>query len=103
MTIKALLQAARGLIVQGWTQGAYARDYNERITPYGGPSACKFCMSGAVAHLLGGGAVHSAEFINALRALRCAIDWPVAAWNDTPGRTQDEVLAAFDRAIELLP
>lgn len=26
--------------------------------------------------------------------------WNIVFWNDTPGRTKNEVLAAFDRAIE---
>ena len=38
-------------------------------------------------------------------ALHAAIPLPLTAsipeWNDTPGRTQAEVISAFDRAIEL--
>jgi hypothetical protein len=39
------------------------------------------------------------------QCLRAAIPLPPTAcipgWNDTPGRTQGEVVAAFDRAVEL--
>jgi hypothetical protein len=37
-----------------------------------------------------------------MRFLREALDWKcIPEWNDTPGRTQAEVVAAFDRAIAL--
>ena len=31
--------------------------------------------------------------------LSAQMNFGIARWNDTPGRTHDEVLAAFDRAI----
>jgi hypothetical protein len=38
----------------------------------------------------------------AMHFFRAAIgDRSIPEWNDTPGRTQAEVLAAFDRAIDL--
>lgn len=36
-----------------------------------------------------------------LRFFRSAIQSGIVDWNDAPGRTHAEVLAAFDRAIEL--
>lgn len=41
-------------------------------------------------------------YLTGKKALRSAINAPsVVLWNDTPGRTFDEVLAAFVRAEEL--
>ena len=103
MTIKAILQAARDLIAKGWTQGAYARDARDAVTPYGGPSACKFCASGAIAHIIGGNAAASDEWYRALRVLTETTNWPIASWNDQPYRTQADVLSAYDRAIASCP
>jgi len=43
----------------------------------------------------------SRDFAEAGLALRAAVG-DIVAWNDAPERTHGEVLAAFDRAIELL-
>lgn len=99
MTTKERLIAARDLVAKGWTQGVYARDANDRYTPYGGPNACKFCASGAVAHVTD---IFLQSFEDALTLLKRAIDGKaVVPWNDASERTQAEVVAAFDRAIEL--
>jgi hypothetical protein len=35
------------------------------------------------------------------KAVGCTHSYEIARWNDAPERTQAEVLAAFDKAIEL--
>ncbi len=39
------------------------------------------------------------EAYRCVKALRRIVGYPIPAWNDDPGRTHDEVLEAFGRAI----
>ena len=91
------LRAARALIAApgGWTQGASARDSNGRAIVSHSPSAVCFCSGGALFRVNG----HYLENREALRrAMNCD---NLVDWNDVLGRTQAEVVAAFDRAIAL--
>lgn len=94
MTALEILKAAREKVAAGWTQKFYFRE----VAGVG----C-FCAMGAVneAAVVAGYADHA----GALDALKHAIDgvseMSIVHWNDRAGRTKDEVLAAFDRAIEL--
>lgn len=87
MSAKKVLIDARALIARGWVQGIYELRTDDGL---------KFCALGAI---------HGAESYNpgdsrdAQLTFRNAIPLPIVPWNDTPGRTQAEVLAAFDRAI----
>jgi glycine/D-amino acid oxidase-like deaminating enzyme len=98
-TAVELLVAGRALIEAGWCTGSSARDAKGLVTPFGGPKACSFCMSGALCHLM--------NFIErahqtAVKALQQAIGTTqIAAWNDAFGRTKEEVLLAYDQAIEI--
>jgi hypothetical protein len=95
-----VLRRARGYVEQGWTQGALARDAHGAIALTGGRNATCWCCHGA----LDRAERHSDEVrMAAATALRSAIGTPnVSRWNDAPGRTQAEALAAFDRAIALV-
>lgn len=98
MNVRKILVAARALIAKGWTQGCFARDENGRPTPFGGPKAVCFCMSGALSHVsaLNG----SQPNMKAIELLQAEIGHPwLAPWNDEKGRTQAEVLAVYDAAI----
>jgi len=89
VTARDVLINTRGLIVEhGWVQGTF------------GSEGEGFCVLGAFR-----AQTHQVTWrlrVRAVQALEDAtgtIDLP--GWNDdTPGRTQQEVLAAFDRAIE---
>lgn len=84
------LRYARTLIEKGWTQGAYAVDENGRAVSENSTYAKSFCAVGACL-----AAKTSSYYLDRL------ISQDVVAWNDTPGRTKEEVLDIFDRAIAL--
>ena len=89
-----------------WTRGAYARrQYGETCGPLH-PDAYSFCSVGALRYVNGG---DSGGYTPALRWLDAAgsdnvvntLTTSLSVWNDALGRTHDEVVARFDRAIEL--
>lgn len=100
LTAVDLLAGARALIEKGFCKGASARDAKGFPTPFGGPSACSWCASGAICHLA---SIVTASHKVAMAALRKAAGTTgsIAYWNDAPERTQADVLAAYDRAIEI--
>jgi hypothetical protein len=93
MTTKEILIAAREKVAHGWCQREFVSDDG------------KLCPLGAINRL----GVDRDAAQNAKHALATAIVGPphvhssgtVMQWNDAKGRTQAEVLAAFDKAIEL--
>lgn len=99
MSAAEVLRKARALLTPegAWTQGDYARDAIGREVGYLDPAATCFCTVGAVS------AAASALGLNrrlGIDRLQEVLKWPhLPSWNDLPGRTQAEVLAAFDAAI----
>jgi hypothetical protein len=91
------LREARALIAKGWTQGTFRASRPSE-------SVC-YCLYGAINKAVLGYAdadcsatFEYEEFLG--KAIgREPLD--LANWNDDPERTQAEVLAAFDKAIEL--
>ncbi len=104
MTIKEILLAARTLILQGWCLGTYARDVNGHPVSPQHVTATSFCMMGAIWRVSPGfdrykhGAMGQLESV-VPRDQGKSLGW----WQDQPGRTVDDVLAAFDLAIEKSP
>lgn len=96
-TVADVLDAAADLLEKpkGWTQGAYARDADGRdVNPYEkwrpSPEAVCFCLYGALAHVASQAGMEKTPFL---------VDpLPSTKWNDTPGRTQSEVVAALRAA-----
>ena len=85
MTTRETLIAARAAIVAcGWAQGCYRNTRGQ------------VCALGAIEAATGR---MGAEGEPAAAALTLAVGGRLAAWNDAPGRTVEEVLSAFDRAI----
>jgi len=86
------LRAARTLVERGWVQGDYSR----------GPCVCTL---GALNAAFGDDPntdTRSNKWFDAKKLLESVVETPfLDVWNDEPGRTQGEVLAAFDKAIEL--
>jgi hypothetical protein len=87
-----------------WTQRTYARDLHGAPTDYRGPNAVCFCALGAVNRSAdddetapSSWAIHVGQA--AARVVGTYVDAPVASWNDRPGRTHAEVVAAFDATI----
>lgn len=99
MSALEVLIAARARIAtpDRWCQGAYWRGANgEVVESYG--SDCVSCCSLGALHSVG----DSDEARQYLREANAKVPcWNLAVWNDAPDRTHAEVLAAFDRAIEL--
>lgn len=92
------LKKARDLIARegGWTQGAYARDAAGSACSIGANAQC-FCTLGAL-RLASDGDRDLARAAAAALRDRHSMVW-IDDWNDTPGRTQAEVVALFDAAI----
>jgi hypothetical protein len=92
------LRKAKALIERGWTQGAFARRANGRVIGYESDDASCFCIAGALMRVT----PLISDFERLCHPLTRATGSPrLDHWNDAPGRTQAEVLAAFDKAIEL--
>lgn len=81
------LREAKALIERGWCQGRMATGDG------------RVCIRGAIL----GAFTEEAEERRADALLKKAAGFSgyLGDWNDLPGRTQAEVLAAFDKAIEL--
>ena len=106
----AALTAARALIAQGWTHGAFQREVDGVMC---------YCLTAAAIMAETGLSVSDWHWncVFDLLAIKSRLTIPklqdaigddndftdpvrsVTAWNDAPGRTQEEVLALIDRAI----
>ncbi|MGE0289088.1 MAG: hypothetical protein AB7I42_22820 [Bradyrhizobium sp.] len=85
----ATLRDAAALVERGWTQGAWARNAAGNGVFYDAPDAVRWCAIGAI------WADDKDRRWGALLALGRHVGIEVSAWNDLPGRTADEVLAAL--------
>jgi len=98
------LREARALIASGWCQGSLARrkwgrGYRQ-VSPYAA-NAVQWCAAGALealhARLECEEPSAAATYLTA--HIPAAFPYGLDLWNDLSGRTQDEVLALYDRAI----
>ena len=124
--IKSVLVKAREVIQDEtcWTQHAYARDENGTIAdPCNQDESCQWCMTGAVRSVLGHKrradedivmkhlATSISEYIESVEDEKRRYRYTprphdfhsgfVAGFNDKPARKHRDVLAAFDKAIEM--
>jgi hypothetical protein len=110
-TVRDTLIKARGWIARGWCQRTSARAADGSQVMAADALATQWCAVGACARAsfddIPTERIHL--FDNALATLRDVIaardsnysrSEPVAVFNDAHGRTQAEVLAVFDAAIE---
>lgn len=112
MTPAEVLRAARALIAtpERWTRSTYMRDsaglrLDIRCADDRARAVC-WCSLGATAQVAsdcdyGASDCDYGAEVKADRLLEAAVGGDVVRWNDRPGRTHAEVLAAFDRAIAL--
>ena len=103
-----MLSEARALLARGWCQFDNALDEDSDPVDPTSASARSWSASGALLAVWEQwrSAGKPAELVSrgyaeATLALK-AIAGDIAPWNDTPERTHEQVLAAFDHAIELL-
>lgn len=101
MTTLEILRRGRERVAKGWCQKAQARDADGFSSNADSPSAAQWCAIGAIVDE----ADESGARLEAQRALRGALGrsrltyYAVVEWNDTPGRTQAEVITLFEKAI----
>lgn len=95
-TVAATLREALGFVGRGWTQGASARTTSGAADWPRSPMAVCWCADGAICAT----GCSLPEQFAALAALgRVTDSYSIIYWNDTPGRTQADVIDAFERAI----
>lgn len=105
--VRDLLIRARARIERGWTQGAMARDGNADfiIVPTTAPEATCWCIAGALLADATLGTANCGAAYTALLDAHKSLNGDkqnstLSIWNDAPERTQADVLALFDKAIE---
>ena len=105
---RTILESAIERVEQGWVQGTMARDKHDRAVLAESQIACKWCVLGAMSRAAAD--LRRADTLCHLDALDLASDTvsevvteygtPFAAnWNDTPGRTKEQVIDAIKDAI----
>ena len=94
-----IIAEARQRVLAGWCQGAVARDANGRTVPFSSPEARRWSTLGAL--LASRDGQPPTDLVDAVSSLhRSTGESALEVWNDRTGRTQKEVVAAFDRALE---
>lgn len=78
---QALRQAKARIVKYGWVQGEYGRKDDG------------YCMAGAC---------QGSDLSPEMSVLRAVVDDLLCNWNDAPERTLEDVLSAFDAAIDLV-
>lgn len=82
----------------GWCQGTYARNWvGKKVDPHN-KSACSFCLLGALEKIYDGTSIAMREAKQALYLHAIPHNIGLVEWNDAPGRTQAEVIAALKAA-----
>jgi hypothetical protein len=96
-----IVAEACGRVLTGWCQGSIARDEDGDAVDALSSDARRWSTLGALMASWGGGPVE--DLRTAVAAVRDSIDRaPLEVWNDRPGRTHKDVVAAFERAITSL-
>ena len=96
-----ILKAARALIdtPEKWTRGLNARDaHGQDVRPNSLEAVC-FCARGAIIRSAGFEHIDAYELLQ--NALPIGGNDFVPAYNDNPDTTHADIMALFDRAIEL--
>ena len=83
---------------KGWCQGVYARNlYGRKVDPHH-KSACRFCLLGALDKIYDATSIAMMEAKQALYQHVIPHNMGLAEWNDTKGRTREEVIEALRKA-----
>ena len=104
-----ILTDARDLVARGWCQTDDARDARGATVPPGSPDACCWSLLGAIVASSGGPERLRSDRRTLADVAKASLAVGLATgeeslrdWNDAPGRTSAEVIAAFDEALALL-
>lgn len=99
LKISEILDKAADLIEPkgAWTQGESARDDQAVGLMADNPTACSFCMYGAIVRASGGYLEGNEVCSRAIRFLGVP---SLINWNDRPNRTQAEVVAKLREAAQ---
>lgn len=107
MTAREILILARGYIEKGWCRGQFARTEDGEGALAVSEDARSWCALGAIERATFEVPMQSyasrgaaERLLREAAGVRSDFD-ATTAWNDDPERTKEEVLAAFDKAIEL--
>jgi hypothetical protein len=96
MTTAAYLREARQRIERGWCQGTWARTGDGAPTHSQDERANQWCALGALSCV--GALLNGDNFLH----MALPAGWKlVGDFNDAPGRTKEDILALYDRAIAL--
>ena len=101
LSVGTVLKNARDLVTKGWCQDAFEVEGRDRVTRYDVLGALDKASEGYRHHVYA-----SARFAVNEAILDGEFDGEpvrddvIVDWNDAPGRTQEEVVAMFNRAIE---
>ena len=97
--VQVLREARRLIADMGWCRGHFALNAAGLDVNECDPDARAFCSSGAIWRAAD---ADNRKFVAAKSLLLAAIHpSTLVGFNDDPGRTREEVIAAFDRAIAL--
>jgi hypothetical protein len=92
-----ILRGARDLVAAGWTQGAFGRTHSGMPMGYAGANIANYCALGALFRAGSGSGPLPTKLAEI--AVRNQVNGSLVIFNDTPGRTQAEVVAVYDKAI----
>lgn len=96
-----MMVEARSRIIIGWCQGAVAQDEDGRAVAPESSDARRWSILGALLASWNGGP--AGDLRQAVTSLHAETERsPLEVWNDRPGRTQTDVVSAFERAIDAL-
>jgi hypothetical protein len=96
-----IVAEACGRVLTGWCQGSIAQDEDGDAVDALSSDARRWSALGALIASWGGGPIENLR--TALAAVHASTEQaPLEVWNDRPGRTHDDVVAAFERAIKAL-
>lgn len=108
-TLHAIFFDARTLLTDParWHRGSFARDAQGHAVAYHAPTACAWCIAGAVLHCADAFAdrpwgLDALKFLTLVRVGMTSLDpaGHLAGWNDQSDRQHADVLALLDAAIE---
>lgn len=96
-----IVAEASGRVLTGWCQGSIAQDEDGEAVDALSSDARRWSTLGALLASWGGGPVE--DLRAAVAAVHDSVEQaPLEVWNDRPGRTRNDVVAAFERAITSL-